>query len=156
MIELNKSIRLENLLSLRKKMTQQQINEEMMKIGKHLQDNDIKKNGPIVTATFAVEEANGQPLMDMEILVPLDKKAALPDEYRFKLVFHLVNAVYVRHIGNPALLQNTYSELMGFVSENNLQPITAAYNINVKELQPGLSMDEMIVDVYLGVNPSIL
>jgi len=36
MVEANKSIRLENLLSLRKKMTKQQINEDMMNIGKFL------------------------------------------------------------------------------------------------------------------------
>ena len=112
MIETNKSIRLENLLSLRKKMTQQQINEEMMNIGKFLQENNIKKNGPIVTATFAIEEANGQPLLDMEILVPMEREAALPEKYKLKPVFHLVNAVYARDLGNPAQLQNTYKEII--------------------------------------------
>ncbi|OGO78603.1 MAG: hypothetical protein A2Y23_09975 [Clostridiales bacterium GWB2_37_7] len=60
------------------------------------------------------------------------------------------------NIGNPALLQNTYNEIMNYLKQNNLQQITAGYNVNVKELQLGQSLDEMIVDVYFGVNPSIL
>ncbi len=53
-IETNKSITLENLLSLRKKMLSTEINEEMIKISKLFAANGIKKAGPIVTTTFAV------------------------------------------------------------------------------------------------------
>ncbi|AUG56821.1 hypothetical protein [Acetivibrio saccincola] len=57
-IETNKSITLENLLSLRKKMLSTEINEEMIKISKLFAANGIKKAGPIVTTTFAVLENN--------------------------------------------------------------------------------------------------
>ena len=92
----------------------------------------------------------------MEILVPMDKPIELSGEYKLKKVFHLVNAVYARHIGNPNLLQNTYNNMMQYINENELSPITSGYNVNVKELQQGDSMDEMIVDIYIGVNPSVL
>ncbi len=42
-IETNKSITLENLLSLRKKMLSTEINEEMIKISKLFAANGIKK-----------------------------------------------------------------------------------------------------------------
>ena len=71
----------------------------MQNIGKFLEQNNIKKNGPIVTATFAVEQSSGQPLLDMEIMVPMDKPVELTGEYRLKEAFHLVNAVYARHKG---------------------------------------------------------
>lgn len=92
----------------------------------------------------------------MEILVPIDRQVELIGEYRLKKVFHLVNAVSIRHHGDPNLLQNSYNELMAYLRENGLQQITSAYNVNVNDLQPGQSLDEMIIDVYIGINPSIL
>ena len=155
-VEEGKSIRLENVLSLRKKMAQTEINTEMMKIGRFLNDNGLRKSGPIITATFAVDTADGQPLVDMEILVPIDRAIEPFGGYGFKKVFHLVNAVYAKHMGNPALLQKTYNEILEHIRDNNLQQITAGYNVNVKDPQPGQSLDEMVVDVYIGVNPNIL
>lgn len=137
LIEKRKELRIENLLSLRKKMTQAEVNTEMMKIGKMFEEKGIKKNGPVITATFAIETIGGQPLLDMEILVPMDKNVELTGEYRAKELFHMVNAVYARHKGNPATLQNTYNEMMAFIQQNNLQQITAGYNVNVKDMLPG-------------------
>lgn len=156
MVEQGRELRLENVLSLRKKMDRSEINVEMMKIGKWVNDNGLKKAGPIVTATFGVENVDNQQILDMEILVPIDRAAESSGEYRFKEVFHLVNAIYAQHKGNPALLQNTYNKMVAYLQDNRLQQITAAYNVNVSELQPGQSLDEVIVDVYIGVNPSIL
>lgn len=155
-VEYGKEFRLQNVLSLRKKMTQQQINEEMIKIGKLLQDNEAKKQGPIVTVTFAIENVNGNQVLDMEILVPIDKKLDLPREYTLKSVFKILNAVYARHTGNPATLQNTYNEMLAFIQQNNLQQITAGYNVQVNDLLPGMTPDDMIVDVYIGVSPNTL
>jgi len=155
-IETGKELRLENVLSLRKKMTQPEIQQEMMKIGQYFQEKGIKKNGPVVTATFAVEQVEGQPLLDMEILVPMDKQVDLDGEYRLKKVFHLVNAVYARHEGNPNFLQTTLNEMVKYSKDQGLRQITAAYNVNVRELKPGDSLEEMVVDVYIGVDPSTL
>jgi len=119
-IETNKSIILENLLSLRKKMLSTEINEEMIKISKLFAANGIKKAGPIVTTTFAVLENN---VLDMEILVPMDKIFELPNEYKFKPKFKLTNAIYARHCGNPAFLQEVCNEMVEFISRNGLQQI---------------------------------
>ncbi len=155
-IENNKELRLENVLSLRKKMRQADVQQEMMKIGEFFKKNNIKKNGPIVTATFNIEKINEEPILDMEILVPMDREVNLSGEYRFKKTFHLINAVSIRHHGDPNLLQNTYNELMTYIKKNGLQQITTAYNVNIKDLEPGQSLSEMVIDVYIGINPSIL
>lgn len=157
-IEMGKELKLNNVISLRKKMTQEKVEKEMIKIGNFINENNLKKNGSVVTATFQVEMNNGQPIMDMEILVPVDREVELSNtsEYKFKKVFHLVNAVYARHIGNPMLLQSTYNEIMDYINKNNLQPITAAYNATVSEIREGQALDDFIVDVYVGVNPNRL
>lgn len=54
-IKMNEEIKLENTLSLRKKMNQSQVQEEMMKIDEFLKQNNFERNGSIITATFGVE-----------------------------------------------------------------------------------------------------
>ncbi|WBW97678.1 AraC family transcriptional regulator [Oceanirhabdus sp. W0125-5] len=152
----NQEIKFENLLSFRGKMTQQELTNEMMKIGQVLKDLGVKKNGPIISTTFSVELIDGQQVMDSEFLIPLDKEVELPKEYSFKKVFHLVNALCIRHNGNPNLIQNTYNQLNTFIQENRLQPITSGYNIPVNEVTDPSKLDEVIIDVYIGVNPCII
>lgn len=156
MIEQGKEIRLENVLFLRKRIPQNKLNEEIQNIGLYLNNNSLKRAGPVVTATFSSEIEDEQQVFDMEILIPVNRMFESTGEYGFKKVFHLVNAVYAQHKGNPSLLQNTYNQIISYIQENKLQQITAAYNVNLNELQPGQSIDDLKVDIYIGVNPSIL
>ncbi|WP_242835573.1 hypothetical protein [Ruminiclostridium josui] len=94
--------------------------------------------------------------MDMEILIPIDKNFEFSGEYIFKPLFHIFDAVYARHEGNPATLQNTYNEILAFIQQNKLQQITAGYNVQVKDLLPGMTADEMAIDVYIGVSRNVL
>ena len=156
MLEKCKELRLENVISLRKRIPQNEIRDEMNKLRLFINDNALKKTGPIVTATFSIDTSNSQPVLDMEIIIPVDKSVDSIGDYCFKKAFHIVNAVYEQHKGDPSLLQNTYNKMISYIHENNLQQITAAYNVNVNELQPGQSIDDIMVDVYIGVNPSVL
>lgn len=156
MIESGKSIRFENLLSLRKKVTQEELNGQMMKIGQFLKEKNLKKNGPIINTTFAVEMKDNKQILDTELSIPVDREIELPAEYTFKKVFNLVNAICIRHTGNPMTLQNTYNDLNKFLTENKLQPITPAYNVTVNDVTDTAKIDEAIVDIYLGVNPNMI
>ncbi|OEF98974.1 hypothetical protein BHF71_10465 [Vulcanibacillus modesticaldus] len=154
-IETGKELKFENLISLRRKMTQQQLQEELMKLGKFLKENNINKVGPLISATFSVENVNGEQLIDSEFLVPVDKKVSLPNGYKFKEKFHLVNVVYKRYIGNPMYIQEAYNELLQFIQQNGLQQITAAYNVNVNEEEVAEGA-EPIIDIYFEINSSML
>ncbi|AEY66869.1 hypothetical protein [Clostridium sp. BNL1100] len=90
-----KDYRLRNVLTLRKKMTSQEVIFEIIKLKKFLKDNGLKKSGSITTVTFSIEMQNGVPLIDMEILVPLPKRITISSEYVFKPIFHMVNAVCI-------------------------------------------------------------
>jgi hypothetical protein len=46
--------------------------------------------------------------------------------------------------------------MMAYIQENKLNQITSVYSVNIKELKPGDSMDDMVTDLYIGVNPSVL
>jgi effector-binding domain-containing protein len=155
MLIANTEQKFKNLLSLRKKMTQQDLQTEIIKIQKYLQIKSLNKIGPLITATFAVDQAI-TPVMDMEILIPIDKEFLSEGEYKFKKEFHMINALKIEHHGNPIQLQNTYNELNKYILENNLQPITAAYNVTVRDAMDISEIDNVQIDIYIGINPNIL
>ncbi|MFC4770315.1 hypothetical protein [Effusibacillus consociatus] len=154
-IETGKSIRFENVASFRKKMKQSEVNLELGKFVNFLQQNNVQKNGPMITATFGVENDQQEQILDIEFLIPIDKQIDMPHEYTFKPLFHLVHAVYARYIGDPLQIENTYNELTDFLQQNKLQQITPAYNMNLNDIHT-LQGNEPIIDIYIGVNPSIL
>lgn len=152
----NQEFIMENLLSFRGKVTQQQMQEEMTKIGQLMQRLGVKKDGPITTGTYSVEEnALGQ-VMDIEILVPLDRKVELPSGYTLKPIIKLVNALCARHVGHPGLLSNTIDKLNKYIVNNNKQVITPTYNVTIKDAMSEQEINDMIIDVYVGCNPCIL
>ena len=147
---------LENVLSLRKRMTQQQMQAEMVKIGQVMQQLGVQKNGPITTATYAVEQVGNEQLMDIEIIVPLDKQVGLPKEYTLKPIIKIVNTLYVRHEGHSSRLQETINSLNEHIVKHKKQVITATYNVIVKDAMKQEDLNNMIIDVYVGCNPCIV
>ena len=95
-------------------------------------------------------------MLDVEILIPLDKEISVSAPYMIKPVFRLRNAVKIRHKGNPALMQNTANELMEYIKNKGLMPITAGYNVTVQEPTSPTDVDSLIVDIYVGVSDNIL
>lgn len=152
----NASLEMENVLSFRGKVTQQQmiqITKEMQNI---IDSNNAHKTLSGVSATFAIDTASSVPMMEVEIMYPLDKPITVSAPYVFKPVFRLRNAVKIRHSGNPPLMQNTANELMAFIKEKGLMPVTVGYNVTVQEPSSPTDVDSLIVDMYVGVNDNIL
>jgi effector-binding domain-containing protein len=152
----NQELHMSNVLSFRKMLTPNELQHELERIGKFVEGGGYAKTGPTVTATFAVEQQNGVQMLDMEVLIPLDKPFAPPEGCALKPEILLTNAVSIRHIGNPAGLQATCDNIMAYIQERGLQPITCGYNATVKEATTPAEIEQMIVDVYIGVSPNIL
>lgn len=66
----------------------------------------------------------------------------------------MVNAVVVKHIGNPNSLQISCEELNQYIINNQLNPITVGYNVTKKVDKINLENTE--IDVYVGINPNYL
>lgn len=152
----NTALEMTNVLSYRTKATQRQLAQALKEIEEILKSNDAKKTGSSVSATFAVDTIGAEPMLDMEILIPIDKNITVPAPYTIKPIFRLRNAVKIRHEGNPALLQNTANELMEYIKSKGLMPITAGYNVTVQEPTTPTDVDSLIVDIYVGVCDNIL
>lgn len=80
----------------------------------------------------------------------------LPKKYKFKDIFYLKNAIYAQHKWNPNNLQSLYENMNKYSREKNLQHITSGYNVFVKEVKSKEDINDMIIDVYIGINPNIL
>lgn len=157
-IESGKELKLENVASFRKKIKKSSVNSEFCRIINLLENNGATVIGPIVTATFGVEIINDELVLDIEFLVSVDKKIELPDAaYVFKPVFYLVNALHVRYEGAPSEIEHVYKEIVSYMNQNQLHQVSPAYNVNSNHQ---MNVNEMgkssIIDIYVGVKPSIL
>ncbi len=149
----NEKYKMQNVISYREKMTNERLNEVMKTLNSFITENKLNKNGCITTTTYAIESSG---IMDIEIFCPVDRECSVPDGFNFKPIFRLSNALKTTHTGNPATLQTSVNELMEYMKNNNLTPITSLYNVTVKEATTPLEIDTMVVDLYLGVTDNIL
>lgn len=152
----NVALEMTNVLSYRNKSTQKQLVMVSKEIEKLLKNNNAKKVGANVSVTFAIDTTGLEPMLDVEILIPIDKTISVSAPYTIKPIFRLRNAVKIRHKGNPALLQNTANELMEYIKNKGLIPITAGYNVTIQEISSPTDVDSLIVDIYVGVSDNIL
>ena len=148
-------LELRNLISYRNKITQQQMAAIMNEMNEIISSNGAVKTGNPISTTFSVENNLSQPMMDIEILIPLNKTIPVPSGYSFKPIFRLNNAVKVRHTGNPATLQQMADELMKYIREKKLMPITSGYNVNLNEESKD-DIENFSMDIYVGVCDNIL
>ena len=152
MIEIieNQTLEVENLLSFRGNVTQ----AEMATIGKEMEEAvngaGAKRIGSPITATYGVEGEK----VDVELLLPIDKKIESIGNYTYKEKIKIVNAVVAKYVGNPTGLQNACNELNQYIIEHKLVPITVGYN-GTKKINP-MNMEETEIEVYVGISPNIL
>lgn len=150
------TLKMINVLSYRAKMTQLELSKKSQEIEKLLQETGAQKKAPIVTTTYSVMSGVNGSVMDVEILVPLDRQISVPEGFVWKPEFLLTNALKVKHIGNPSNLQNTINTLNSYITEHKLTPISTGYNVTVKEAKTPLDIEQMEVDIYVGISPNIL
>lgn len=151
-IEEGKELKMKNVLSLRKQLTQLEIQQELKEIGQVLKEVDVKLDGNLVTTTFDVQTVDGDQVFDTEILVPIDRKVTLPEKYNFKKEFILANAIYVSYQGNPSNMTNTLNEMLDYINKNGYQQITSAYNVQKNSSKTQNDINNMIIDIYIGVS----
>ena len=103
-----------------------------------------------ITVTYGIEGD----LIDVEVLLPINKRVPSTGKYVFKEKLLITNALMVKHVGNPAGLQAACNELNSYIMENKLVPITAGYNVTRKVDM--LNPNNAEIDVYVGISPNIL
>lgn len=149
-IKENQELDILNLLSYRGKVSQAEFESIGKEMEKYIQETGAKRAGNPITATYAVE---GE-IVDMEILIPIDKKIEAIGKFAFKNQIKITNAVVASYTGHPMGLQDACMQLNQYIMDNKLQPLTVGYNVTKKTDM--LSPEQTEIDVYVGINQNIL
>lgn len=54
------------------------------------------------------------------------------------------------------MLQQAVAEIQKFIDDNKLQPITSLYNVTIREARTLEEINNMEIDMYIGINTNIL
>ena len=71
-------------------------------------------------------------MIDVELLMPVDKSVASTHKFVFKNQIKIVNAVVASYKGHLMGLQDACNQLNQYIMEHKLQPITVGYNVTKK------------------------
>ena len=149
-IKENQELKVESLLSYRGKVRQAEIENIGKEMESYIQNAGAKRVSSPMTATYAVEGD----VIDIELLIPIDKNIDSTDKFVFKKQIKIVNAVVASYKGHPAGLQEACNQLNQYIMEHKLQPITVGYNVTKKVDM--LNPENTEINVYVGINPNIL
>ncbi len=150
-IETGKELRFDNVASFRKKMRQTEINWELNRFFQLLQESGVRKNGPLISVTYGIDQFDGEQKIDIEFFVPINDSIASSTDYKFHSSFHLKNTIYTRYKGNPVKIESAYQKLMDFVHKSGFQSkVVITYNVHVND-ETASNMDENIIDIYIVI-----
>lgn len=147
----NQDFKIINVLTFRKKINQQTAMCITQQIDSILLQNGAQKTGNTVSITHGISVENGQQIIDLEMMIPLDRKINAPDGFDFMPEFSLTNALQMRIEGNPQQLQTAIQKFAEYIRNKNFKPSTPLYVVAVKESTGPLDVDDMITDLYSGV-----
>lgn len=155
LIEEHVELYYKNLISFRKTITQNELQNEMEDLNSFINQNNLTIVGPKISTTYSINQTMN-PTMDIEILIPIDKSFKDNEKFKFKPELKLVNAIKYVYKGNPKNLNNSIVQIQNYIEAKNLIPITSLYTINMFEAKNLQDMNKFSVELYLGINPNIL
>ncbi|MDR0268054.1 hypothetical protein [Paenibacillus sp.] len=146
----------DHVASYRSKLRLVDTKEPFNRFIQHLKTNGLEKVGPLITTTHEIVGNQPEDIMvDVEFLIPVSQAFESENEYVYKGDFRLVHALKLSHIGNPALLNQSYELLESYIIQNKLQKITPFYNVSLNDAS--VKHGEIpVTDIYAGINPSSL
>lgn len=150
-VEEKQSLVLQNVLCFRRKLDQQASMNITKEIDEILAKNNAKKNGSTVTITHNITVENGQQVIDLEMMIPLDKKISVLNGVNFLPEFVLNDAFKIRIEGNPQQMQGAVQTLAEYIKSKGLQANTPLYVVTIKDAKTPLEVDSMITELYTGV-----
>lgn len=153
MIEMKNNIRFEHVVSIRKQLTQDELEIAVAEFNKVIQKKKLVPSGPFINTTYSAKQIVAGTLFDVELLLPVNKKTALPKGYSYKSTFEIPSAVYARHEGGLENMQETAQKMINYIKENGLQPITTLYNATAQSVD---QEQTPYIDMYIGVAGSSL
>jgi len=118
----------QNVVSFRESVLQTEVEEMKNNMEMVIKQSGAKIIGNPITATYGIDGNR----IDIELLLPIDKRISITDKFFYKEKIKITNAVVAKYKGNPNGLQNACNELNQYIIEHKLVPITVEYNVTRK------------------------
>ncbi|MDF2870920.1 MAG: AraC family transcriptional regulator [Anaerocolumna sp.] len=148
-IILNQKYEISDLISYSGRFTATEFQKKIIEMVNNYKDIALRSGEYMITVTKSVEFVNGEQVMDVEILLPVNCRITATHPYRFKDKLRLTNALLV-NVTKLSYLQETLEQVDSYIMEHKLKPITSAYLVQTKR-------DNLaVIDIYVGINPNIL
>jgi effector-binding domain-containing protein len=141
----------EQVITYRGKVNNKLINNVMSQLLSVINDTGLKINGPTITAIYSIENDCGDQIIDIEIIVSINGVMASTDEFVYRDRFEISNALMFRHIGNPLTMNTEMQEFNQYIRDNDFKPVTPFYNVTVRSASSPSEIDNIIMDIYVGV-----
>ncbi|MEE3497577.1 MAG: DUF5085 family protein [Ruminococcus bromii] len=141
----------EQVITYRGKVNNKLLNNVMEQLFSAINDAGLKINGSTITAIHSIENDCGDQIIDIEIIVPINGVMTSTDEFVYRDRFEINNALMFRHIGNPQTMNTEMQEFNQYIKNNNFKPVTPFYNVTVRSASSPSEIDNIIMDIYVGV-----
>lgn len=110
-------------------------------------------NGKIIFTAFESIGDMSRKVLDVEILLPVNKPFKSTDRYVFKPKFKLVNAISARFCGLRTGITSINAEMTRYLAANNLSAISNIYYVDANSRD---NADDEIFDAYVSVNENVV
>lgn len=147
----NQVLEFQNVLSFRGKITQQELENKPQEMGEIIIQNGATKIGPYLLATHGVEPGLLSLLLDVELLIPIDRLFEPPEEYAILDFFCLNDALKITHKGPQTSIESTLNELSQYISGHHLVPTSPVYSVLQENAFLSFGTVAMEVDLYVSV-----
>lgn len=141
----------EQVITYRGKVNNKLLNNVMEQLFSAINDAGLKTNGPTITAIHSIENDCGDQIIDIEIVIPINGVMTSNDEFVYRDKFEISNALMFRHIGNPQTMNTEMQEFNQYIRDNDFKPVTPFYNVTVRSASSLSEIDNIIMDIYVGV-----
>jgi len=141
-----------NLLCCTTKFNPDGITGTLLEIDELLENNNISKNDATIYLSF-----NSKEDIAINVYISLKKKITeVNDTFWLKERIFLIQAVKARHEGGLYTLRDSFFKILQYLNTRQLSPITPFCCKVLSGLEDPEDTQNMIVDIYVGVNGNIL
>lgn len=139
-----------DLLSYKTRVERKKLPELIAYVQKNIDSIGLCAVNDII---FSVEEEVSEPdvsIVNVELLIPVNRNFRSSSRYVFKPVFRLENAVLAKYCGQFDKLDDAHRKLREYLICNRMQPITKVYYV-----LRSLREDNGVIDMFVGVNGNV-
>lgn len=148
----HQDIHLSNLISYSKQIKHSDILKLIRYISDNLHTLDLNQSDRILFTENGQNKEDD--IVNAEILIPVTGTVVKCNEFQYKPIFRLVNAISIRHEGSLTQLSETENILEDFIRNKKYEPITPPYYVIIRN--DGDSSVNCIIDIYIGINYNLL